>query len=154
MATWLQQEKNRKREEERGDWLTFPAHAVVVDLEAVSPMASGACDGCVEPPGGRRRFHPMGTGNRVERRCPAGSPERHLRRILTNRKCETKTEEETTAETHLPVSSNLDGLVFVPGVGQVSRLRERKLPSAKTNQMYVRWPTGGVWEDTPAYKNR
>lgn len=75
----MQQEKrNRKREEELGDWLTFPVHAVAVGLAAVAPTASGVCDERGEPPGGRPHFHPMGTGHRAERRHQAGSPERHL----------------------------------------------------------------------------
>ncbi len=77
VALWSQQEKkkNRKREEELGDWLTFPVRAAAVCPVAVAPMASGACDEHGEPPGGRPHSHPMGTGHRAERRCPVGSPE-------------------------------------------------------------------------------
>lgn len=42
------------------------------------------------------------------------------------------TEEEEMKRAHLSVTSNFDGLVFVPGVGQVSRLSERKLSPGKT----------------------
>lgn len=32
---WSPQEKKNRKQEELGDWLTFPVHAVVVDPEAV-----------------------------------------------------------------------------------------------------------------------
>lgn len=37
--------------------------------------------------------------------------------------------------TNLSVTANLDWLVFVPGVGQVSRLSERKLPPGEHKEM-------------------
>lgn len=43
-----------------------------------------------------------------------------------------RTEEEEIKQAHLSVASDFDGLVFVPGVGQVSRLGERKLSPGKT----------------------
>lgn len=75
---WSQQEKkkNRKQEEELGDWLTFPARAEEGGLGAVVQMAFDVCDGLDEPPCGRPRFHPKGRGHRAERRHLAGSPER------------------------------------------------------------------------------
>lgn len=71
-----QEKKNRKREEELGDWLTFPVLVVAVGLEAAAPTASGACDELGEPPGGRPHSRPMGTVHRAERRCPVESPGR------------------------------------------------------------------------------
>ncbi len=87
VALWSQQEKkkNRKREEELGDWLTFPVRAAAVCPVAVAPMASGACDEHGEPPGGRPHSHPMGTGHRAERRCPVGSPESLTKIVQTFR---------------------------------------------------------------------
>lgn len=77
VAPWSQQKKkNRKREEELDDWLTFPVHVVVVGPEAAAPMVSDVCDECGEPPGECPRSHPMETGHRAEHQCPAGSPER------------------------------------------------------------------------------
>lgn len=77
MAPWSQQKKkNRKREEELDDWLTFPVHAVAVGHEAAAPTASAAYDEYGEPPDACPRSHPMGTGRRAERRHPAGSPEK------------------------------------------------------------------------------
>lgn len=70
-----QQEKNGNREEELGDWLTFPAPAVAVGLEAAALMASGACDERGEPPGGHPHFRLTGRGRTAGRRRPAGSPE-------------------------------------------------------------------------------
>lgn len=73
---WSPQEKKNRKQEELGDWLTFPVHAVVVDPEAVVLLVSDACVECGVPPGGCPHFHPMGKGHTAERRCPVGSPER------------------------------------------------------------------------------
>ncbi len=78
VAPLSQQEKkkNRKREEELDDWLTFPVHAVAVDPEAVALTASDACDEHGEPLGECPPFRPMETGHRAERRYLVGSPKR------------------------------------------------------------------------------
>lgn len=79
MAPWSQQEKkNRKREEELGDWLTFPVRAAAVDPAAAALTASDACDEHAEPLGECPPSRPMETGHRAERQCPVGSPERYL----------------------------------------------------------------------------
>lgn len=49
----------------------------------------------------------------------------------------TKPEEGKTCA-YLSVTSDFDWLVFVPGVGQVSRLRERKLPPIENKKCNVR----------------
>lgn len=86
MAPWSQEEKkkNRKREEELGDWLTFPVRVVVVGLEAGALMASGVCDEHGGPLGGRPRSRPMGRGHRAERRRPVGSPETESTKMKPN----------------------------------------------------------------------
>lgn len=91
VALWSQQEKkkNRKREEELGDWLTFPVRAAAVCPVAAAPMVSDACDVHGELPGGRPHSRPMGTGHRAERQCPVGSPE-SLTTIVTFHVTKTK----------------------------------------------------------------
>lgn len=80
MAPWSMQEKNRKQEM-LDDWLTFPVHAVAVDLEAVVLMVSCACGECGELPDGCPRFHPTGRANRAELQYLAGSPKRFMQQF-------------------------------------------------------------------------
>lgn len=135
MAPWLVQEKNRKQEE-LDDWLTFPVHAVAVDPEAVVLTVSCACGEYDERPDGCPRFHPTGTVNRAELRYLAGSPKRFVcqKKRLFDKNIHKCGEEERERSTNLSVASNFDWLVFVPGIGQVSRFGERKLPPGRKNK--------------------
>lgn len=139
VAPWLPQEKKNRKREELGDWLTFPVRAEVVDPEVAVLMVSDACDEHDEPPGGCPHFHPMGRGHRAERRCLVGSPGRYSTRKTVqtfNATEQTETEGATKAWAHLSVTSDFDWLVFVPGVGQVSRFSERKLPPGRKTRNF------------------
>lgn len=54
------------------------------------------------------------------------------RSLMQLKKKQKTAEEEEMKRAHLSITSDFDGLMFVPGVGQVSRLSERKLSPGKT----------------------
>lgn len=72
---WSPQEKKNRKQEELGDWLTFPVRAAAADPGAALLSVSDACVECGGRPGGCPRSRPAGRGRRAERRCPVGSPE-------------------------------------------------------------------------------
>lgn len=79
---WSPQEKKNRKQEELGDWLTFPVHAAAADPGAALLSVSDACVECGGRPGGCPRSRPAGRGRRAERRCPVGSPEGIMRLTL------------------------------------------------------------------------
>lgn len=132
---WSPQEKKNRKQEELGDWLTFPVRAAAADPGAALLSVSDACVECGGRPGGCPRSRPAGRGRRAERRCPVGSPEGVTGDKSARSQCgktqSGKSKGEKQGVAHLSVASDFHWLVFVPGIRQVSCFDERELPPVR-----------------------